>query len=96
MTDKKCSPHNWLTPKPGDSDLTCPDCGRAMSLLEICGSHYVYEAILKLLFRLPNALNDLNAFRGFLGKGSRVLEFHPEGIERSLSLARKREKNLQL
>ena len=88
---QKCSPHHWTTPKPRDTDLICPDCGRALSLLKICRSHYVYKAIFESLLRLER-LEDLDAFRGFLGKGPRVLEFHPEGIERSLSLARESER----
>ena len=92
----KCSPHHWTTPKPGDTDLICPDCGRALSLAEIYGSpyvYYVYKAIFESLARLENLDQRLlNAFKGFLGKGPRAEEFHPEGIKRSLSLAREHER----
>ena len=82
MMDKKCSPHNWLTPKPGDSDLTCPDCGRAMSLLDIGEHRHMEKSIVKSIAR--RRPNDLAAFKGFLGEGPRADEFHPEGIEVSL------------
>ena len=91
----KCSPHNWITPKPGDTDLICPNCGRALSLLDIRGSDYVFKAVFKSLARLERLVwcpDDLDAFKGFLGQGPRVSEFHPNGIEQSLSLAREREK----
>ena len=86
---QKCSPHRWTTPKPGDTDLICPDCGRALSLLKICGSRHVYEAVLQSLAQRPD---DLDTFRGFLGKEPQVSEFHPKGIKKSLSLAREKEK----
>lgn len=93
---QKCSPHHWTTPKPGDTDLICPDCGRALSLAEIYGSpyvYYVYKAIFESLARLENLDQRLlDAFKGFLGKGPRAAEFHPEGIERSRSLAKERER----
>ena len=83
----KCSPHHWTTPKPGDTDLICPDCGRALSILYI--DEYKVPAI---LWAIGNRPADLNAFRGFLNRGPRAEEFHPEGIERSRSLARERER----
>lgn len=89
---QKCNPHRWTTPKPGDTDLTCPDCGWALSLLKICGSRQVCEAVFLPLTQWLDNSDDLNAFKGFLGKGPRVSEFHPKGIKQSLSLAREKEK----
>ena len=79
---QKCSPHNWLTPKPGDGDLNCPDCGRAMSLLELTEDRYRERDILRSI--RGKRPDDLAAFKGFLGDGPRAEEFHPEGIEVSL------------
>ena len=89
---QRCNPHNWDTPNPGDTDLICLDCGRALSLLKITGVRYREMSILLPISSRLDDLDALDAFRGFLGKGPRVSEFHPKGIEQSLSLAREREK----
>ena len=73
--DMGCSPHEWKTPKPGDSALECETCDRVMDRAEATANSR--SAIIRRISKTRGE-DELMAFIRFFVHGLR-LKIHEEG-----------------